>query len=123
MANNGTSSITFPGGRLMTGQYSEQIESNILRTQMESGLQKQAKKSGQARVTRDVVYLMSTTQYETFKTWFRTSAADGALFFNWDDPVSGNTIDARIVNGLYDTSPVNARFNFFYITLQIESYS
>jgi hypothetical protein len=56
--------------------------------------------------------------------WFKDTAKDGSLFFNYTLPESANNdiIDARIMNGTYTAAPVNARMNYWYVTLQIESY-
>ena len=126
MANTATSSINFySGGKCMSSQYSETVVSNVLRTEMTGGYAKQAKKSSKQVKTRDVVYLYSTAEFEAFKLWFKNDAKDGSLFFNYTLPESANNdiIDARIVNGVYSAQPVNARMNYWYVTLQIESYT
>ena len=109
----------------MSSQYSETVVSNVLRTEMTGGYAKQAKKSSKQVKTRDVVYLYSTAEFEAFKLWFKNDAKDGSLFFNYTLPESANNdiIDARIVNGVYSAQPVNARMNYWYVTLQIESYT
>jgi hypothetical protein len=125
-SNTATSSINFyAGGKCMSSQYSESVVSNVLRSEMTGGYAKQAKRASRQVKQRDVVYLYSTTEFDAFKTWFKDTAKDGSLFFNYTLPESANNdiIDARIMNGTYTAAPVNARMNFFYVTLQIESYT
>lgn len=125
-ANTGTSSISFySGGKCMSSQYSETVISNVLRTEMTGGYAKQARKSSKQVKTRDVVYLYSTAEFDAFKAWFKDTAKDGALFFNYTLPESANNdiADARIVSGVYQAAPVNARMNYWYVTMQIESYT
>ena len=43
--------------------------------------------------------------------------------FNYTDPMANNDIvDARIVEGVYQAAPVNARANFWYVTFTMEMY-
>jgi hypothetical protein len=126
MANTATSSINFySGGKCMSSQYSETVLPNVLRTEMTGGYAKQAKRGSKQVKTAEVVYLYNTTEFEAFKTWFRDTAKDGSLFFNWTAPESANNdiMDARIVNGVYSAQPVNARMNYWYVSMQIERYT
>lgn len=124
MANNATSSINFyAGGRMLTSEYSESVNSNALRTDMTGGYAKQAKRASKQVKVCEATYFYTAAEFEAFKTWFKDTAADGVLFFNWNDPVSGNTIDARIVNGVYNAKPMNARMKHWNVVLQIESYT
>jgi hypothetical protein len=126
MANTATSSINFyAGGKCMSAQYAETVVPNILRTEMTGGYAKQAKKSSRQVKTTEVVYLYSTTEFDAFKVWHKNTAKDGALFFNWTQPETANNdiCDARIVNGVYSASPVNARMNYWYVSMTIERYT
>lgn len=109
----------------MSSQYSETVTSNLLRTEMTGGYAKQAKRGSKQVKTTDCVYLYSTAEFEAFKIWFRDTAKDGSLFFNWTDPSSANNdiVDARIVNGVYSAAPVNARMNYWFVNLSIERYT
>lgn len=109
----------------MSAQYSETVTPNVLRTEMTGGYAKQAKRGSKQTKTTDCTYLYSTAEFEAFKTWFRDTAKDGSLFFNWTDPSSANNdiVDARIVSGVYQAAPVNARMNYWFVTLQIERYT
>jgi hypothetical protein len=125
MANTATSNIAFySGGKCMSGQYAESVVPNILRTEMTGGYAKQARRSSKQVKNRELVYLYSTVEFDAFKAWFKDTAKDGALFFNFTLPESANNdvIDARISNGEYSATPVNARMNYWYVTLNIESY-
>ena len=112
----------YSGGKLMTRELSETATSNILRTEMEGGYQKQAKKFSKSILTRNVVYLFTSAEYSAFKTWFYTTAANGSLFFNWTDPVDSVTKDARIVEGVYESRPVSPTLAHWYVSFKIETY-
>ena len=123
MANTASQSIAFyAGGKAMTGTYTESIRSNVLRTQMEGGIEKTAKRFGKAQITHNITYLYDASEYAAFKTWFKDTAKYGALFFNWTNPITDDIVDARISDGTYQVAPVNARGNYFYVQLNIETY-
>lgn len=126
-ANNGTSTINFPSanvGRFMSGQTQEQIVSNLLRSEMTSGFAKQAKRSTKMRVNRSVTYLMSTGEFDYFKDWHENTAMDGALMFNYTDPMTANNdiVDARIVEGVYQATPLNPRAHYLTVNFLMELY-
>jgi hypothetical protein len=112
----------YTGGTLMSRELSETANSNVLRTEMEGGYQKQAKKFSKSLLTRNVVYLFTNAEYAAFKTWFYTTAANGSLFFNWTDVVDNVTKDARIVNGVYEARPVAPSLSHWYVSFQLETY-
>lgn len=120
-ANTATAAIaSFSGGRFMSGQYSESIQSKVLRTDMDAGLPKQAKRNTRQLFQRNMTYLFTDAEYAAFKAWHKNTAQYGAKWFVYVDPVSGDTIDARIVEGKYDAQPVNARMNNWFVTFILE---
>ena len=90
---------TFPAyAKLLSNGFAEQRESALLRTEMESGPPKQAKIKSRVMVTRPVtILLQSRADYQSFVEWFSTAINEGADWFDWRDPVSGATKQARFV--------------------------
>lgn len=116
-------SITFPTYlSFQSAGYNAEPVGNVYRSTMENGRIKQSRRSQKQRIVRNVTYLATAAQYETFKTWFRNDAAFGAKYFNWNDPEDEVTKDARIVDGLYNAVPLNTRMHYYYINVQIETY-
>ena len=116
-------SISFPSiGILTTTGFSETPHANFVRTNMEQGFAKQAKRSAVSLVRRTVRYVLSEAEYATFKTFFYDTAEHGNLFFNWTDPVDGVTKDTRIVEGTFSAVPLTARWNFYEVTMTFETY-
>ena len=112
----------YSGGKILTGEVVETANTNVYRTQMEGGYSKQAKRSHKSLVNRTVTYVYTAAEYESFKTWFYTTAANGALFFNWVDPVDNVTKDTRIVDGTYEASPASPRMSHWFVSMTFESY-
>ena len=54
--------------------------------------------------------------------WFKTTLQEGALWFDWTDPVSGTVKQARFVGEGLDAQTVNAAFGFWKMTLKIETW-
>jgi hypothetical protein len=112
----------YTGGKLMTRDFSEVPTPNLIRTEMEGGYQKQAKKFAKSLTTYNVVYLFTNAEYALFKTWFYTTAANGSLFFNYTSPIDNVTRDSRIVNGVFEARVVNPTMTHWYVSFQIEAY-
>jgi hypothetical protein len=90
----------YSGGTLLTGNnYAKLPQPTMLRSEMESGPAKQRPSSSVLMVQHSVTYLYTNAEYTAFLSWYKTTAAFGALFFNWHDPTDGTTKDGRIVNG------------------------
>lgn len=98
----------FPSyAKLLREGFSEQRESALLRTEMESGPPKQARVKSRVMVTRPVkIMLDNLADYQAFVEWFATDLAEGALWFDWADPVSGTTRQVRFVGGGLSAAPV-----------------
>lgn len=110
-------SIAFDG-------FSEKYESSLLRTDMEDGLPKQAKVRSKVLVTRAVnLYLASKADYLNFLSWFSTDLHDGALWFDFQDPVTNTLKQARFVGGELTATPQNAHLANWYIATSIETWS
>lgn len=94
-------------GELLLSGYNEKTASSLLRTQMEDGPDKQAKVRSQEQVGRNVTYRFSSAEFITWKAWRKDDIASGALFFDWISPLTGDTVQGRIVDGVYDAKPFN----------------
>lgn len=115
---------TFPAyAKLLFDGFSEQRESAIQRTEMESGPPKQARVRSRVMVTRPVSILLdSKADYEAFRDWFAGDLAEGALWFDFIDPVSETTKPARFVGGGLDGVPGNSALSHWVIKHKIETW-
>jgi hypothetical protein len=111
----------YSGGRVMTGNYSEKVKANLDRTDMETGPAKTRPRQSLTTIERPVTYLFTAVEKAAFKTWFKTTAKYGSLWFNWVDPDDGVTKDARIVDGAPDFKGLNVKLSHWYCTLNIET--
>lgn len=83
----------------------------INRTQMDMGPPKQSPNQAYSFPQVQKQLLFTVAQWRAFLTWYKdpTQGNYGAVFFDWTDVlVSDSTIQARIVNGDYQTNPINA---------------
>lgn len=108
-------------GELMTRSFSESPEPNVFRTEFENNDIKQTKRSSTIRVTREITYFFTADEYATFKTWFQDTALDGALYFDFTDPVDDVVKDFRIINGTYTATPVTNDMTHYYVAMSFET--
>lgn len=106
--------------------YVEQRERGTLESQMDSGPPKVVKIKSRVMVKRPVsVYFATRANYDAFLDWFANTLENGALWFDWIDPVRKTTRQARIAKGeLGDARPV-APFCFdagWMLTLVLETW-
>lgn len=115
---------TFPSyAKLQLAGYSQQRESALMRTEMESGPPRQAKVRSRVMLTRTVkIYLASKADFQAFETWFASDCNLGSSWFNFTDPVSGATVQARFVGGGYQSQPIGAALNGWMVDAKIESW-
>lgn len=115
---------TFPSyAKLLFDGYSEQRESALIRTEMESGPPRQSKVRSRVMVRRSVSILFSSkADYQSFLSWYANELSEGASWFNMTDPVSGLTIGARFVGGGFSAAPVNNGLTRWTAKTQIETW-
>lgn len=115
---------TFPTyAKVLFNGYSQKKESALLRTEMDSGPPKQAKVKSKVMVVRSVkIYLSSKSDFQSFETWYDTDLEQGSSWFDFTDPVSGSTVQARFRDGGYTSTPMIADMSRWEITAQIESW-
>lgn len=113
---------TFPtGGKITFSGFKRNRVSNILRSDMEAGPSKQAKRSFRDFINFPVTYIFTDTEYAAFDVWVRDtiSAVD---WFDWIDPVSGSTIQARIINGdISEAVPLNPQMDTWLVKFMLET--
>ena len=115
---------TFPAyAKIELGSFGEKRDSAVLRTTMESGPPRQARINSRVMVTRScTIWCDSKADYLAFVAWFKTTLQEGALWFDWTDPVSGTVKQARFVGEGLEAQTVNAAFGFWKMTLKIETW-
>lgn len=92
--DEGTPCIWPACGPLLLGGFSEQPESRVARTEMESGPAKQRRVRARRMVQRPVAYLYTAERYLGFKAWIDATEGD---WFEWLDPADGLVKLARVV--------------------------
>lgn len=104
--------------------YSKKRESSLLRTEMDSGPPKQARiKSNVMEVHSVKIYLSSKENYQYFESWYESDIADGASWFDFTDPITGSTIQARFRDGGYTATPMTPDMENWEISAQIEVWA
>jgi len=92
----------------------------VVRTDMESGPPKQATVESRSLHRISVVYLISTkADYQSFITWWETTISR-VDWFDWTDPVSNTTKQARIVDGAIETTPLRSDLAHWEIRFDLE---
>ena len=103
--------------------YSEQKESGIIRTEFETGPPRQARFKSRTMKTRNVqLYIETNANFQAFETFFIEDLKQGSLFFNFTDPLTGQTSEGRFVGGLYSAAPLGVPPDRWFISCQIESW-
>ena len=116
---------TFPAyAKIQFAGYSQQRESAIMRTEMESGPPRQTKVRSKVMLTRNVkLYFASLADFQSFEAWYAAELSLGALWFNFPDPVSGTTVSGRFVGGGYSAMPLVGGLAAWIVDAKIESWS
>lgn len=81
-------------------QYSESYKDNVIRSEMDAGIQKTRQRYTRQQRMLQLSYVLTNTQKTAFSSFFN-SIKGGALPFNMIDPVAGTSIVVRL------TGPVN----------------
>jgi len=116
---------TFPTyAKIQFAGYSQQRESAIMRTEMESGPPRQTKVRSKVMLTRNVkLYFATLADFQSFEAWYAAELSLGALWFNFPDPVSGTTVSGRFVGGGYSATPLVGGLAAWIVDAKIESWS
>lgn len=100
-----------PGGLLAAG-FSKQPQNNVIRTNMDAGPKKARRRYTAKLVNYSGKQVFDLAELSVFEQFYHYSLADGALRFNFDDPVTGETAEFRFtsdysvneIDGLYEVS-------------------
>lgn len=115
---------SFPSyAKILLAGYQHQRESALLRSEMESGPARQSKVRSRVMVTRTcTIFLETLSDFNSFETWFATTLNEGALWFDYADPVSGITKSARFVGGGYSATPASGALGSWNIAAKLETW-
>ena len=74
-------------------------------------------------ITRNcIIYLATLADFRLFEYWFSVTINEGASWFNYADPVSGTTKEARFVGGGYNATPSGAVLSGWQVSAKIETW-
>jgi hypothetical protein len=119
-----SANATFPDYAILLSEgFGMERDPLVSRTPMEDGFMKQAEFGSVGLVTRTVKYgFRSSSQYLDFIAWHRVVIKNGALWFNWLDPVDGVVKQARIVGGkIAREEPDDPMLTWWTLTFSIET--
>ena len=103
--------------------YQHERESGLLRSEMESGPQKQVRIKSKVMVVRTCKFFFETlANFEAFELWYSTVLKEGSLWFTFQDPVSKTTKTARFVGGGFTASPMGDDISAWQATVKIETW-
>lgn len=103
--------------------FQQKRDSVLLRTEMESGAPRQAKIRSRPMITRTAILFMETkADFLSFETWYKEDIDEGAMWFNFYDPVKEATVQARFVGGGYTARPLSASLKQWEVETSIESW-
>jgi hypothetical protein len=86
--------------KVLLDGYTEERESALSRTEMESGPPKQARVRSRVLITRQVTVGFATVEeYLDFLDWYRDELGEGAAWFEFFDTVRNATVPARFAEG------------------------
>lgn len=116
---------TFPSyAKILYGGFSIKRESAIIRSDMESGPPKQAKVRSKPMVTRSVkIHLRTLSNFQSFESWYSNDVAEGALWFNFIDPVYGTSKLGRFADGGYTATPRAGGLSAWIVDANIETWA
>lgn len=108
-------------GKLLSEGFGNEPQSAVARTEMDSGPAKQRRVRGLVEHPRSCTYFMTSAERDTWLAWFRDDIDRGAKWFDWPDPVSGNTVSARIVGGQYSDKPHRGTLQHWRVAFTLET--
>jgi len=86
--------------RLIVAGYGEEADYGVLRTEMDNGIAKQRARYSTPIVTRDATAIvMRLADKQALDAWIAADLAGGAAWFAWTEPLTGSSVQARLVAG------------------------
>lgn len=116
---------TFPSyANILFSGYNKKRESSLLRSEMESGPPKQARVRYNVMEVHTVkIYVSSNANFQAFETWYSDDINEGASWFDFVDPITGATVQARFKDGGYTATPMTADMQNWEISAEIERWA
>lgn len=114
----------FPSyAKILLDGYAVQQASALKRSDMDAGPPKQRLDRSRQMVERQVtVHLGSRADYDAFMTWFRDTIHRGADWFDFTNPETLTTLQARIKNGEMQRQPMNPALTLWHVSFTLESW-
>lgn len=108
--------------KIMADGFGVSRDALAVRSEMESGPPKQLQVKTRGMVQRTFRALLnSRAEYLAFLEWYKTTIRAGADWFWFRDPVTKQTVEARIVNGLGQENPlIPGRITHWTVQITIE---
>jgi hypothetical protein len=104
-----------PSGFLAEG-FSKTPKSNVIRSSMDAGPQKTRRRYTARTINYTGREIFDTEELALFEQFYHTALADGALRFNYADPITGEVAEFRFTKD-YTVSTNNGLFE---VTLNLE---
>ncbi len=119
---------SFPAyAQVLLDGFAQHATAAVQRDEMEDGYVHQAPANSLTRYEHPLVYRLASLADKTaFEDWRRITLANGALHFEWSDPVDplGLTLRrARIVKGEVTYKPVTNRFDDWQASFTLEYWA
>lgn len=114
-----TASVTWPSTlpNCPERDYSESLKDNVIRSDMDAGMQKQRQRYTRTQRMMSVSFLLTDAQKATFYTFF-SNIKGGALPFNFPDPLTGTSIVVRTTGAI--NGPVFVSKNLWRVKFEVE---
>lgn len=97
--------------------YTESLKDNVIRSDMDAGMQKQRQRYTRTQRMLSLSYLMTDAQKAAFITFFG-QIKGGALPFNYTEPLTNNAIVVRMTKGV--TGPTFVHNNLWRVQFEVE---
>lgn len=103
--------------------YGFEADSGIIRTSMDTGPAKIRRRTTAVVKRHKGTIIMTRAQFAAWQSWFENYLAFGSLTFAMSDPITGSTVDARIIaptgGKAYSFSPESGS-NYGVLSIEIE---
>ena len=105
---------------LLKSGFKYQRQTNVVRSDMESGPAKQSLRASKDYVRFPVEYFFKKTEFIAFKAWVKdTIGVVGE--FDWTEPLSNDIMVVKIVNGdISDATPVTTNLSHWIVKFTLE---
>jgi len=98
--------------------YKEYTQPAIIRTETE-GIIKQSVRYAANYINYNVSYMLTSSELAQWRDFFTNTIERGAVSFDWVEPSTGATVDARIVEGAWDLTILAKDVNTITFSLEV----